>query len=142
MLTERQLPVSHGSLNGDAEMPPANAPADRVRAVQRQNEAAQILADDGLDVEQLPNSGLPGANPDLKINGQVADAYSPTTKNPQTTWDNASNNVQIQASNVVINLAHSPLSGTDVAQFLQRNPVAGMNTVTLIKNGAVIVVGR
>ncbi|CAG9257945.1 tRNA nuclease CdiA-2 [Burkholderia diffusa] len=142
VLTERQLPVSRGSLSGDAEMPPANAPADQVRAVQRQNEAAQILADHGLDVEQLPNSGLPGANPDLKINGQVADVYSPTTKNLQTIWDNVSKKVQTQASNVVINLADSPLSGTDVAQFLQRNPVAGMNTVTLIKNGAVIVVGR
>lgn len=142
VLTERQLPVSRGSLTGDAEMPPANAPADQVRAVQRQNEAAQILADHGLDVEQLPNSGLPGANPDLKINGQVADVYSPTTKNLQTIWDNVSKKVQTQASNVVINLADSPLSGTDVAQFLQRNPVAGMNTVTLIKNGAVIVVGR
>ncbi|WP_156440541.1 hemagglutinin repeat-containing protein [Burkholderia sp. MSMB1072] len=142
LLAERQLPVSRGSLSGDAEMPPANAPADQVRAVQRQNEAAQILANHGLDVEQLPNSGLPGPNPDLKINGQIADVYSPTTKNLQTIWDNVAKKVQTQAQNVVINLADSPLSGTDVAQFLQRNPVAGMNTVTIIKNGAVIVVGR
>ncbi|EDT41041.1 hemagglutinin repeat-containing protein [Burkholderia ambifaria] len=142
LLTERQLPVSRGSLTGDAELPPANAPADQVRAVQRQNEAAQILADHGLDVEQLPNSGSPGANPDLKINGQVADVYSPTTKNLQTIWDNVAKKVQTQAPNVVINLADSPLSGADVAQFLQRNPVAGMNTVTVIKNGAVVVVGR
>ena len=142
LLTERQLPVSRGSLAGDAEFPPANAPADQVRAVQRQNEAAQILADHGLDVERLPNSGSPGANPDLKINGQVADVYSPTTKNLQTIWDNVAKKVQTQAPNVVINLADSPLSGADVAQFLQRNPVAGMNTVTVIKNGAVVVVGR
>lgn len=69
LLGERQLPSSRRSRIGDAEVPPANAPADQIRAVRRQNEAAQILADHGLDVQQLPNTGKPGANPDIAING-------------------------------------------------------------------------
>jgi filamentous hemagglutinin len=141
LLGERQLPPARGSLAGNPEAPPPNASADQVRSIQRQNEAAQVLADHGLDVEQLPNTGK-GSNPDLEINGQKADVYSPTTKNPQTIWDNVAKKVSSQAPNVVINLADSPLSASDMAQFIQRNPVPGMNTVTLVKNGAVTVLGR
>ncbi|WP_440080564.1 hemagglutinin repeat-containing protein [Ralstonia pseudosolanacearum] len=87
LLGERQLPRASGTLSGEAEAPPRNARPDQVRAVGRQNEAAKILADHGLDVEQLPNTGKSVANPDLKINGQVADVYSPTSGNLQTIRD-------------------------------------------------------
>jgi filamentous hemagglutinin len=140
-LGERQLPATRGSLSGDPEAPPANASADQVRSIQRQNEAAQILADHGLEVEQLPNTGK-GKNPDLEINGQKADVYSPTTKNPQTIWGNVKDKVAGQAANVVVNLADSPLSASEMAQFFQRNPVPGMNSVTLIKDGVVTILGR
>ena len=141
LLGERQLPTARGSLAGDPEAPPPNAPADQVRSIQRQNEAAQVLADHGLDVEQLPNTGK-GSNPDLEFNGQKADVYSPTTKNPQTIWDNVAKKVGSQAPNVVINLVDSPLSASDMAKFIRRNPVPGMSTVTLIKDGVVTVLGR
>jgi filamentous hemagglutinin len=139
---ERQLPAKQGTLSGIPELPPANAPPDQVRAVNRQNETAQVLADHGLDVTQLPNTGRPGANPDLSINGEVADVYAPTSGNLQTVRDTVATKVSTQAPNVVINLADSPLSSTQVAQFLQRNPVAGMDSVILIKNGKVTVIGK
>ncbi|WGS49992.1 hemagglutinin repeat-containing protein [Paraburkholderia sp. D15] len=142
LLGERQLPRATGVLSGDAELPPLNAPADQVRSIARQNEAAEVLADHGLNVEQLPNTGKPGANPDIKINGQVADIYSPTSGNLQTIRDTVTTKVNTQASNVVINLADSPLTDSQVAQYLQRNPVAGLTSVTLIKNGVVTVIGK
>ncbi|MHA6910573.1 hemagglutinin repeat-containing protein [Ralstonia pseudosolanacearum] len=142
LLGERQLPRAQGSLSGEAEAPPRNARPDQVRAVGRQNEAAKILADHGLDVEQLPNTGKSVANPDLKINGQVADVYSPTSGNLQTIRDTVVAKVGTQAPNVVINLADSPLNSSQVAAFLQRNPVPGMNNVVVIKNGVVTVIRK
>ncbi len=142
LLGERQLPRAQGSLSGEAEAPPRNARPDQVRAVGRQNEAAKILADHGLDVEQLPNTGKSVANPDLKINGQVADVYSPTSGNLQTIRDTVVAKVGTQAPNVVINLADSPLNSSQVAAFLQRNPVPGMNSVVVIKNGVVTVIRK
>ncbi|WP_434608440.1 hypothetical protein [Pseudomonas sp. R1-7] len=68
-----------GSLKGEAEIPPPNAPPDMVRSIQRQNEAAKEFAKAGYDVEQLPNQGKKGeSRPDLRINGELADVYSPT----------------------------------------------------------------
>ncbi|WP_425895231.1 hemagglutinin repeat-containing protein [Ralstonia pseudosolanacearum] len=142
LLGERQLPRASGTLSGEAEAPPRNARPDQVRAVGRQNEAAKILADHGLDVEQLPNTGKSVANPDLKINGQVADVYSPTSGNLQTIRDTVMAKVGTQAPNVVINLADSPLNSSQVAAFLQRNPVPGMNSVIVIKDGVVTVIRK
>ncbi|QVX38410.1 hemagglutinin repeat-containing protein [Ralstonia solanacearum] len=142
LLGERQLPRASGTLSGEAEAPPRNARPDQVRAVGRQNEAAKILADHGLDVEQLPNTGKSVANPDLKINGQVADVYSPTSGNLQTIRDTVTAKVGTQAPNVVINLADSPLNSSQVAAFLQRNPVPGMNSVIVIKDGVVTVIRK
>jgi hypothetical protein len=42
-----------------------------------------------------------------------------------------------QAPNVVVNLADSPLSASEVAQYLQRNPVGGLRNLILIKDGQV-----
>ncbi|WP_224031030.1 hypothetical protein [Paraburkholderia caribensis] len=70
------------------------------------------------------------------------ESFPATSESLQTIWDTVTTKVATQAQNVVINLVDSPLSSTEVAQFLQRNPVPGMNSVTLIKNGVVTVLGE
>lgn len=71
-----------GTLLGDPELPPPNAPPDHVRSINRQNEAARGLAEAGYNVEQLPNNKKNQANPDLMINGELADVYSPRINSP------------------------------------------------------------
>lgn len=71
-----------GSLKGEPELPPKNASPDMIRSIERQNEASKGLAQAGYDVEQLANSGKKGANPDLRINGELADVFSPITNSP------------------------------------------------------------
>lgn len=44
-----------------------------------------------------------------------------------------------QAPNIVVNLADSKLSISDVAQFLQRNPVRGLESLIIIRDGKVFV---
>lgn len=93
-------------------------------------------------MENLPNTGKPGPNPDIKINGEVADIYSPRTGNLWSIRDTVAGKVDKQARNVVINLSDSPLSPSEIAQHLQKNPVPGMNSLFIIKNGSVTILGK
>ena len=137
-LAERELvPSTTGSLTGKFEVAPTNAPVDQIRSIQRQNEAAETLSKSGLQVENLANTGRPGANPDLKINGNVADVYAPTTGNPKSIRDKIVEKVNTQAPTVVVNLADSPLTASDVAQYIQRNPVSNMKSLFIMKSGKV-----
>lgn len=89
-LTDREAGFSTlpkiGSLLGDPEIPPPNAPPEMVRSITRQNEAAKSLAKAGYDVEQMPNTLKNQANPDLKINGELADVASPQTGSTLSIW--------------------------------------------------------
>src|SRR5690606_26808416 len=107
--------------------------ADMVRSLTRQNESAELLANRGLDITHLPNTGNKGGNPDLDIGGRPADVYSPTSKNPNTIWDNMTYKVEHQAPDIVLNLTDSPLTFTDMLLFLQQKPVNGLSNLYLIK---------
>jgi len=140
LLDERQLLPSNGKLSGVPEGWPNKANADQVRSIQRQNEAGEILADHGLVVEYLPMRKEKGvANPDLRINGEIADVYSPSGNNVLTMRDKIVEKARDQAPNVVVNLADSKSSISEVAQFFQRNPVENLKSLTIIKDGKVIV---
>jgi hypothetical protein len=128
-----------GSLKGLPEAAPPGANQDMIRAIARQNESAELLAQRGLNVEYLPNTGKPGPNPDLSINGNTADVYSPYSKNPNTIRDNIAYKVENQASNIVLNLSDSPLSSNKIMRFLQENPVEGLQQLYTIKHGEVIL---
>lgn len=140
---ERDLPKVTGSLSGEKELPKKGASPEDIRSLERQDEAAVILSERGLTVERLPHrNGKNGPDPDLKINGETADVYSPTSTNLDTIAGNIfkkTNPAKQQAPNVVVNLADTPLTPSEVAQFIQRNPIAGLKSLTLIKDGKVIV---
>ncbi|WP_181007079.1 hemagglutinin repeat-containing protein [Pseudomonas syringae] len=123
-----------GSLKGEPELPPKNASPDMVRSIERQNEASKKLAQAGYDVEQLPNTGRKGGNPDLKINGDLADVFSPRTNSPISVLMTVTEKVQKQASSVVVNLADSPLTFGEIEKALSTRPVEGLKKLYLMKN--------
>lgn len=131
---------STGKLTGKPELPPDNANAEMVRSIQRQNEAGKTLSEYGLDVEYLPKNGKKTKNPDLRINGEIADVYSPSGNNVLTIRDTVQDKARLQAPNVVVNLVDSGLSISDVAHYIQRNPVLGLHSLILIKDGKLFVV--
>nr|WP_312973039.1 DUF637 domain-containing protein [Pseudomonas sp.] len=124
-----------GSLKGEPELPPKNASPDMVRSIERQNEAAKSLARAGYDVEQLANTGKKGANPDLRINGELADVASPRTSSAGSVIMTINDKVRKQASSVVINLVDSPLTVGQVVNALSHKPVEGLKKLYLMKNG-------
>ncbi|WP_141749455.1 hypothetical protein [Duganella phyllosphaerae] len=90
-------------------------------------------------MEYLPNISKKGANPDLRIDGALADVYSPSGSNVLTIRDTIDDKVKRQAPNIVINLEDSSLSISDVAQFIQRNPVDKLESLIIIKDGNVVL---
>lgn len=142
-MTEYELPrKAGGTLAGQPEMPPVNAPAEQRRSIERQNEAGRTLSEHGFNVERLPNDGgrSRSKQPDLKINGEIADVYSPRSGNVKSVWDQLvakADPANPQASTIILNLADSPLGASEIAQYAQRNSVPGLRTVVVIKNGRV-----
>ncbi|WP_261239971.1 MULTISPECIES: hemagglutinin repeat-containing protein [unclassified Pseudomonas] len=124
-----------GSLKGEPELPPKNANADMIRSIERQNEAAKSLARAGYNVEQLANTGKKGANPDLRINGELADVASPRTGSVGSVLMTINDKVRKQASSVVINLADSPLTINQLGDALSVRPVEGLKNLYIMKNG-------
>lgn len=124
-----------GSLLGEAELPPKNASIEMVRSIKRQNEAAKALAKAGYDVEQLPNVAKNRANPDLKINGEVADVASPQTGSLLSVWKTINDKVIKQAKTVVLNLVDSPLGFDDIQKNIAEYPVKDLKKLYLLKDG-------
>nr|WP_285230668.1 hemagglutinin repeat-containing protein [Stenotrophomonas sp. ISL-67] len=129
-----------GDLKGQPESPPRNASPDQVRAIDRQNEAAVALAKSGEDVEQLPNTKRNVANPDLKINGQIADVFSPITNSPISVLKTIRDKVEKQAPTIVVNLQDSVITISQLEGVLRANPVPGLRAVYIIKNGEINVI--
>jgi filamentous hemagglutinin len=119
-------------------VPKKNANAEMIRSIERQNEAGKTLSEYGLDVEYLPDSNK-AKSPDLRINGVVADVYSPSGNSVLTVRTTIETKTASQAQNVVLNLADSSLSISDVVQYLQRNPVPKLESLIVIKDGKVVV---
>jgi len=124
-----------GSSKGEPELPPKNASSDMVRSIKRQNEAAMSLAQAGYDVEQLANTGRKGANPDLRIDGELADVASARTRSAGSVLMTINDKVKKQASSVVINLADSPLAIDQITSVLVVKPVDGLKKLYIMKSG-------
>ncbi|WP_163011511.1 acyl-CoA thioesterase domain-containing protein [Pseudomonas viridiflava] len=98
------------------------------------NEASKKLAQAGFDVEQLANTGRKGGNPDLRINGDLADVFSPRTNSPISVLMTVTEKVEKQAGSVVVNLADSPLTSGEIEKALLSRPVDGLKKLYLMKN--------
>ena len=121
-----------GSLSGQPTKLPPNASAENIRSLQRENEGAAILSQNGYHVEQNPVT--PGVkNPDYKINGEVFDNIAPKTNSVRNIYDRALEKVNSgQTNNVVINLADTKASVSDLQKQFSDWPIKGLDKVIVI----------
>ncbi|EKP5433309.1 hypothetical protein P3N87_003508 [Salmonella enterica] len=121
-----------GSLSGQPTKLPPNASAENIRSLQRENEGATILSQNGYHVEQNPVT--PGVkNPDYKINGEVFDNIAPKTNSVRNIYDRALEKVNSgQTNNVVINLADTKASVSDLQKQFSDWPIKGLDKVIVI----------
>lgn len=108
------------------------------RALRRENESADILADKGYKVDQNPPTRPNGKNPDYKIEGKYFDNYAPSTSNVDKIRNTISDKVKGQANKIVLNLDDTPVSLDAIRQRLQSKPVENLEEILVIKDGNII----
>ena len=103
------------------------------RSDKGENNAAQILAEEGYDVKQLPeNNPPPQPNPDIKLEGNIADIFTPYK---ETSVEDVVKNGIIkkvdrkipQARRVVINAVEdgNPITEKQLFDEIQKRRAAG-----------------
>jgi len=133
--------LAEGGLpKGKYEVPDINDP----RPITRQNQAADLLANKGYDIEMLPNKtdgngyGLtPTANPDFKINGEIFDCYSPDTSSVRNIWTTVQQKTLSQTKRIVLNLDDFPGSLDDLAKQFNDWPIDSLDELLIMKNGKI-----
>lgn len=129
-----------GKPKGNYEKPDPKDP----RPITRQNEAADLLADKGYDIEMLPGTkggngyGIkPESNPDFLINGKPFDCYSPDTAKVRNIWSNVVTKTETQAGGIVLNLDDYPGSMEALKKQFDDWPIQGLNELLVIKDGSI-----
>jgi hypothetical protein len=129
-----------GKPKGDAPKSKPNDDAATKRGIEKQNESAEILANEGYDIwhnkTALPN----GKKPDYKIEEEYFDCYAPEA---YTNVRNIGSNIEDkviaeQADRIILNLDDNVSSVTDIQKQLNDWPIERLNEVIGIKNGQVI----
>ena len=105
----------------------------------RENESADILAQNGYDVEQNPPPNAFRKDPDYLIEGEYFDCYAPDSDNLDTIRKRISTKVKTrQADRIVLNLDDCPRSLADIKGVLMRKPVTGLKEILVIKGGEIV----
>lgn len=118
---------------------PNEAP-ENIRALTRENESADALANAGYRVEQNPPTLPNGKNPDYVIEGQVFDNYAPSTSNARNiaTLIERSKVATGQADRIVLNLDDSAVSLDALRKQMTDYPIPGLKEMIIVKDGTVI----
>ena len=110
------------------------------RSLMRENEAAEILAQNGYNIEQNPKIEGTTRNPDYIIENKVFDCYSPAEN---TKIRNVASTIEEkvvkkgQANRVVLNLEDWTGDVGELIKQLNNYPIEGLDEVLVVKNGCV-----
>ncbi|MEU9487147.1 putative T7SS-secreted protein [Streptomyces decoyicus] len=132
-------PDPNAKAQGNPESISKKADPETHRALSRQNEAADRLAQHGYDVEHAPQ--VPGSrNPDYKINDKVFDCYSPSGGNARNIAREMEKKVEkMQTERVVLNLRDSAVDVSKMNAQLHDWPTPGLKEVIAIdKDGNIL----
>jgi hypothetical protein len=131
-----------GSLTGRPTQPaPNDEDPVNIKAIERENESARILADNGYHVEQNPAPKPNGKEPDYKINGEYYDCYAPTSPRARNIadriWDFKVK--PEQADRIILNLDDSSVTLDAMKAQLKDWPIPGLKEVIVVKGGRVLL---
>jgi hypothetical protein len=111
-----------------------------VRSAEREDDSADLLADEGYDVEQLKQKSSAGTRqPDYRIEGEIFDNSAPSTDNARNILDRVAKKVgRAQADRIVLNLDDSAVSLDALRQELQRSPIDNLREIIVVRDGQLI----
>jgi len=133
-------PGTKGSLTGRPTRIRLDEDPATQKAIKRENESAQLLAEKGYHVEQNPPPPGNGKKPDYKINGDYYDCMAPSTSSAR----NIAKRIQVekvdegQASRIVLNLDDSGVALDVMRKQLLDWPIPGLQEVIAIRNGKIV----
>ncbi|OXA72595.1 hypothetical protein B0A56_13720 [Flavobacterium columnare NBRC 100251 = ATCC 23463] len=107
----------------------------------RENEAADILAKKGYDIEQNPNISNTTKNPDYKIEGEIFDCYSPynSSKSVRNIWTEVKSKIDAkQTERVVINLKNWDGEISNLQKQFTDYPVENLKELMIIDKNNVV----
>jgi filamentous hemagglutinin len=136
--------ISKGRLFGDRTE--IKGSQENKRSLQRENESADRLVENGYNVEQNPlikttDNIREGAQPDYRINGEIFDNYAPNNKaDVEQIRNQISRKVKRkQTYRIIINLDDSDVAITDIKTMLRiRKPVQNLQQLIILKNRQLI----
>jgi RHS repeat-associated protein len=112
------------------------------RSIMRENEAADILAKKGYDIEQNPPPLQNGKEPDYLIEGQIFDCYAPgATKTPRGIWSYIKDEkiVPGQTNKVVLTLKDWAGNLDELKLQFKDWPMEGLEEVVVIQNDGSVI---
>lgn len=113
-------------------VPPEETPENR-RALELENQTADVLAKAGYDVEQNPPQRENGKRPDYLVEGKYFDNVAPTTDNARNIASRIAEKVADgQVSRVTINISDTDVALGTLQQQLRDYPIAGLEEVLLV----------
>ena len=130
---------SGGNPRGQRSSVDPRSSRDKQRAIMRENESADTLADKGYNVEQNPPTLPNGKNPDYRIEGKIFDNLALTSSNPDQIRKGISRKVKSeQTDRIILNLNDSYVTLELLRDTLSRKPINELKEIIVIKNGQVI----
>jgi hypothetical protein len=118
--------------------PTVTGSPDTRQGLTRQNEAAEVLARKGYNVEHLAETPSV-TSPDLRIEGEIFDVYSPITDDVSSIRDSISKKVKRkQTERVVLNMDGTSASLEDLGAYLKTHPITGLKEIIVVRDGEVI----
>ncbi|MFG2530093.1 putative T7SS-secreted protein [Streptomyces sp. NPDC048516] len=132
-------PDPSAKAQGAPEHIPSGADKETVRAVTRQNEAADKLAQHGYDVEHGPE--VPGSrNPDYKVNGKIFDCYAPSGPKARNIASELQKKIdKDQADRIVLDMQDTKCDMAAMNAQLHDWPNPGLKEVIAIdKDGSIV----
>jgi Contact-dependent growth inhibition CdiA C-terminal domain len=126
-------PTGKRTTPSHAEQDPAN-----IRALEQENESADILSKHGYQVEQNPK--VPGRkNPDFRIEGEIFDNYAPTTSSPRSIWTTIQEKViGEQARRIALILSDSDADLPKLKVRFDQWPIEGLVQIIVVRSSTVI----
>jgi hypothetical protein len=135
-------PRAKGSLTGHPTRPGDNDKRpENIKAIERENESARTLADNGYHVEQNPPPKPNGKKPDYKINGEHYDCYAPNSPSARNIATNLKNQkvTRDQADRIILNLDDTSITIEAMKKQLSDWPIPGLKELIAIKGGNIII---
>ncbi|MED4953412.1 hypothetical protein NYE69_01445 [Paenibacillus sp. FSL R5-0527] len=105
------------------------------RSLARENQAAEILAKHGYDIEQNPKIEGITRNPDYRLEGELFDCYSPAEKTSARSIGSTIEEKVItkkQADRVILNLSDWKGNTDSIVEQLRNYPIEGLKEVIVI----------